>query len=55
MILVILYRKDIIDILYSKDIFLRHEFWSGLSFHSPGDLLDPEIEPGSPALQGSSL
>ena len=25
-------------------------YWSGLPFPSPGDLLDPRIEPGSPAL-----
>ena len=30
-------------------------FWSGLPFPSPGDLPDPEIEPGSPALQAGSL
>ena len=29
----------------------RHEYWSGLPSPSPGDLLDPGIEPGSPALQ----
>ena len=29
--------------------------WSGLPFPSPGDLPDPEIEPGSPALQADSL
>ena len=28
----------------------RREHWSGLSFPSPGDLPDPGIEPGSPAL-----
>ena len=28
---------------------------SGQSIHSPGDLLDPGIEPGSPALQVDSL
>ena len=28
-----------------------HEYWSGLPFPSPGDLTDPGIEPGSPALQ----
>ena len=26
------------------------EYWSGQPFHSPGDLLDPGIEPGSPTL-----
>ena len=36
-------------------VFLRQEYWSGLPFPSPGDLPDPEIEPGSPALQADSL
>ena len=31
--------------------FPREEYWSGLSFPSLGDLLDPGIEPESPALQ----
>ena len=31
--------------------FSRQECWSGLPFPSPGDLPDPGIEPGSPALQ----
>ena len=31
--------------------FSRQEYWSGLSFPSPGDLLDPRIEPASPPLQ----
>ena len=31
--------------------FPRQEYWSGLPFPSPGDLPDPGIEPGSPALQ----
>ena len=35
--------------------FPRHEHWSGLPFPPPGDLPDPEIEPGSPALQADSL
>ena len=35
--------------------FLRQEYWSGLPFPSPGDLPDPEIEPGSPTLQADSL
>ena len=30
--------------------FSRNEYWSGLSFPSPGDLPDPGIEPRSPAL-----
>ena len=29
--------------------FPRQEYWSGLPFPSPGDLLDPKIEPSSPA------
>ena len=33
----------------------RQEYWSGLPFPSPGDLPDPGIEPGSPALQEDSL
>ena len=35
--------------------FSRQEYWSGLPFPSSGDLPDPEIEPGSPALQVNSL
>ena len=35
--------------------FSRQEYWSGLPFPSPGDLQDPGIEPGSPALQADSL
>ena len=31
--------------------FSRQEYQSGLPFSSPGDLPDPGIEPGSPALQ----
>ena len=34
--------------------FSRQEYWSGLPFPSPGDLPDPGIEPGSPALQADS-
>ena len=30
--------------------FPRQAHWSGLPFPSPGDLPDPGIEPGSPAL-----
>ena len=33
----------------------RHECWSGLPFPSPGDLPDPGIKPGSPALQADAL
>ena len=34
--------------------FSRQEYWSGLSFPSPGDLPDPGIEPGYSALQADS-
>ena len=33
----------------------RQEYWSGLPFPSPGDPLNPEIEPRSPSLQAVSL
>ena len=35
--------------------FSRQEYWSGLPFPSLGDLPDPGIEPGSPALQADAL
>ena len=35
--------------------FSSQEYWNGLPFPSPGDLLVPGIEPGSPALQSDSL
>ena len=35
--------------------FFRQEYWSRLSFPSPGDLPDPGIKPGSPAWQADSL
>ena len=35
--------------------FSRQEYWSGLSFPSPGDLPDPGMEPQSPALQADAL
>ena len=34
--------------------YSRQEYWSGLPFPSPEDLLDPGIKPGSPALQADS-
>ena len=34
--------------------FSRQEYWSGLSFPSPGDLPNPGIEPGSPTLQADA-
>ena len=35
--------------------FSRQEYWSGLPFPSPGDLLNPRIKPGSPALEADAL
>ena len=35
--------------------FSRPEYWSGYPFPSPGDLPNPGIAPGSPALQENSL
>ena len=35
--------------------FSRQEYWSGLPFPSPGDLLNPGIEPRSPTLQADTL
>ena len=35
--------------------FSRQEYWSGLPFPSPGDLPDPGIKPGSPALESDAL
>ena len=35
--------------------FCRQEYWSGLSCPPSGDLPNPGIEPGSPALQAGSL
>ena len=35
--------------------FSRSEYWSGQPFPFPGDLPNPEIEPGSPALQADCL
>ena len=35
--------------------FSRQEYWSGLPFLPPGDIPDPGIEAGSPALQSDTL
>ena len=35
--------------------FSRQEYWSALLFPSPGDLPNPGIEPGFPALQADAL
>ena len=35
--------------------FSRQEYWSGLPFPSAGDLPNPGIKPGSPALEADGL
>ena len=35
--------------------FSRQQYWSGLPFPSPGDLLDPGLEPSSPAWQADAF
>ena len=35
--------------------FCRQEYWSGVPFPSPRDLLDPGIEPRSPTLRADAL
>ena len=35
--------------------FPRQEYWGGLPFPPPGDLLDPGIKPTFPALAGGFL
>ena len=35
--------------------FSRQEYWSGLPFPTPGDLPNPGMEPGSPALEADAL
>ena len=35
--------------------FSRQEYWSGLSFPSPGDLPHPGFEPGSPTVQADAF
>ena len=35
--------------------FSRQDYWSGLLFPSPGDLPDPGIKAGSPALWADAL
>ena len=35
--------------------FSRQAYWNGLPFPSPGDLPNPGIEPGSPALQADAF
>ena len=40
---------------FSVHGILQAEYWSGLSFPSPGDLPHPGIKPGSPTLEADSL
>ena len=35
--------------------FSRQRYWNGLPFPSSGDLPDPRIKPGTPALQADAL
>ena len=35
--------------------FSRQEYWTGLPFLSPGDLLDSAMGPSPPAMQADSL
>ena len=42
-------------ILCNPREFSRPEYWSGQPFPSPGDLPNPGIKPGSPALQADSF
>ena len=35
--------------------FSRQEYWTGLPFLSPGNLPDPRIKLGSPALEADAL
>ena len=34
---------------------VTQQYWSGLPFPSPGDLPNPGLEPGSPALRAGSV
>ena len=45
---------NVLVVLLSME-FSRQEYWSRQPFPSPADLPNPEIEPGSPALQADSL
>ena len=49
---------DPVDCIYQAPPFMgfsRQEYWSGLPFPSPGDLPDPGINSGSPALWADAL
>ena len=46
------HRRQIVYVWATRE---AQEYWMGWSIHSPGDLPNPGIEPGSPALQVDSL
>ena len=49
---------DPMDVAYQVPLtmgFSRQEYWSGLPFPVPGDISEPGIEPGCPALQTDGL
>ena len=49
---------DTMDIACQNSLFMgfsRQDYWSGLPFPSAGDLPNPGIKPGSPALQAGSF
>ena len=49
---------DLITVAHQAHLsmeFSRQEYWNGLPFPSPGEVPNPGIEPGSPALQADSL
>ena len=52
-------KSEVMTLYYPVDPlsmgFSRQEYWSGLPFPSTGDLPEPDIKPGSPALQADSL
>ena len=52
-LIVILQTIDCLVFLYMR--FSRQKYWSGLLFPSPGDLPNPGIESGSPALWADAL
>ena len=43
------------DMATHSSIFKKKEYWGRLPCPPPGDLPNPGIEPGSPALQADSL
>ena len=49
------YPLGLTGLISLKSKGFSQDYWSGETFHSLGDLLGPEIESGSPALQADSL